>query len=50
LNIGIIIEHHVKEGLRDAARATWEEFLRPAIEANPGHLSYAYMYDLDDPT
>lgn len=49
MSVGVIIEHRVRSGARDAVRAVWEEFLRPAIAANPGHEAYAYMYDLDDP-
>ena len=34
MSVGVIIEHHVRAGQRDAVRATWERLLRPAIEAN----------------
>lgn len=49
MSVGVIIEHHVQPGSRDAVRAIWEEFLQPAIIANPGHEAYAYLYDVDDP-
>jgi quinol monooxygenase YgiN len=49
LSIGVIIEHHVQQGCRDAVRALWEKLLRPAITANASHEAYAYMYDVDDP-
>lgn len=49
MSVGVIIEHHVRPGSRDAVRAVWEEHLRPAIAANPGHEAYAYMFDADDP-
>jgi quinol monooxygenase YgiN len=49
MSVGVIIEHHVVSSSRDAVRAGWEEFLRPAITANAGHEAYAYMYDPDDP-
>lgn len=49
MSVGVIIEHHVRAGPRDAVRATWERLLRPAIEANDEHEAYTYMYDLDDP-
>ncbi|HEY5875604.1 MAG TPA: antibiotic biosynthesis monooxygenase [Ilumatobacteraceae bacterium] len=49
MSVGVIIEHHVRPGSRDAVRAIWEEFLRPAITANATHEAYAYMFDLDDP-
>ena len=49
MSVGVIIEHHVRPGSRDAVRAIWEEFLRPAIMANATHEAYAYMFDLDDP-
>ncbi len=49
MSVGVIIEHHVRPGSRDAVRAIWEEYLRPAITANAAHEAYAYMYDLDDP-
>ena len=49
MSVGVIIEHHVRPGSRDAVHAVWEQFLRPAIEANPAHEAYAYMYDADDP-
>lgn len=49
MSVGVIIEHHVRAGQRDAIRTTWERLLRPAIEANDEHEAYTYMYDLDDP-
>ena len=49
MSVGVIIEHHVQPGSRDAVRAVWEEFLRPAITSNAAHEAYAYMYDVDDP-
>jgi quinol monooxygenase YgiN len=49
LSVGVIIEHHVRPGARDSVRAVWEQFLRGAIAANPGHEAYVYMYDVDDP-
>lgn len=49
MSVGIIIEHHVKPGFRDAVRAVWEDHLRPAIDANATHEAYTYMYDSDDP-
>ena len=48
MSVGVLIEHHVQPGTRDSVRAIWEEFLRPAIAANPAHEAYAYMYDIDD--
>lgn len=49
MRVGVIIEHHVRPGSRDAVRAIWDELLRPAIIANAAHEAYAYMYDVDDP-
>lgn len=49
VSVGVIIEHHVRPGSRDAVRAIWEEHLRPAIAANAAHEAYAYMFDVDDP-
>lgn len=49
MSVGIIIEHHVRPGSRDAVRAIWEQFLRPAIVANDDHEAYAYLFDVDDP-
>jgi quinol monooxygenase YgiN len=49
MSVGVIVEHHTRPGSRDAVRAIWEEFLRPAIIANAAHEAYAYMYDVDDP-
>lgn len=49
MSVGVIIEHHVRPGSRDAVRAIWDELLRPAIIANAAHEAYAYMYDVDDP-
>lgn len=49
MSVGVIIEHHVRPGSRDAVHAIWDEHLRPAIEANEGHEGYAYMFDADDP-
>lgn len=48
MSVGVIIEHHVRPGSRDAVRAIWEERLRPAITANPAHEAYAYMFDVED--
>lgn len=49
MSVGVIIEHRVQPGAREAVHAVWDEHLRPAIEANPAHEAYAYMYDADDP-
>lgn len=49
MSVGVIIEHHVLPGSRDAVRAIWEERLRPAITANAAHEAYAYMFDVEDP-
>lgn len=49
MSVGVIIEHHVRPGSRDAVHAMWDELLRPAIDANPAHEGYSYMYDVDDP-
>jgi quinol monooxygenase YgiN len=49
MSVGVIIEHRVRPGARDAVRAVWEEFLRPAIASNDAHEAYAYMYDVVDP-
>ena len=49
MSVGVIIEHHVRPGSRDAVRAIWEERLRPAITANDAHEAYAYMFDVEDP-
>lgn len=49
MSVGVIIEHHVRPGSREAVRAVWEEHLRPAIVANAAHEAYAYMYDSEDP-
>lgn len=49
MSVGIVVEHHVRAGSRDEVHAIWEEFLRPAIDANAAHEAYAYMYDADDP-
>lgn len=35
-------------GLRDEVRSVWERFLRPAIERNPRHERYVYLFDSDD--
>ena len=49
MSVGVIIEHHVKPGARDAVRAIWEAYLQPAIAANAGHEAYVYMYDVEQP-
>ena len=49
MSVGVIIEHRVRPGSRDAVHAVWDERLRPAIAANPDHEAYAYMFDADDP-
>lgn len=48
MSVGVLIEHQVRPGARDAVRVIWEELLRPAIVANAAHEAYTYMYDVDD--
>jgi quinol monooxygenase YgiN len=49
MSVGVLIEHRVRRGCRDEARAVWERLLRPAIEANDAHEVYSYMFDAEDP-
>jgi quinol monooxygenase YgiN len=48
MSVGVIIEHHVRPGLREQVHAIWDQLLRPAIAANLEHEAYSYMYDIED--
>lgn len=43
----LFIKHRTKPGRRDAVEAVWRRHMRPAIEANPGHLAYIYGFGAD---
>jgi quinol monooxygenase YgiN len=45
----LFVTHRAKPGRRDDVLATWSQYLRPLIEANPDHLAYAYCFDDNDP-
>ncbi len=45
----VFITHRALPGQRDAVAQVWQEHLRPAIDANPGHVAYFYCFDDADP-
>ena len=45
----LIIRHQTRPGLRDDVREVWETHLAPAVDSNPGHLTYFYCFDNSDP-
>lgn len=47
--VAILITHRTREGQREAVRALWEEHMAPAVQSNPGHLSYTYCVGDADP-
>jgi quinol monooxygenase YgiN len=47
-NFGLFITHRTQPGQRDAVRAVWERYMRPAIAENPAHVDYFYGYSADD--
>lgn len=44
---GLFIKHRTKPGRRDAVAAIWRSHMRPAIEANAGHVPYIYRFGGD---
>lgn len=47
--VAILVTHRTRKGQREAVRALWQEHMASAVQANPGHLSYAYCVDDADP-
>lgn len=45
----LLITHRTLPGQRAAVRAVWERLMRPAVQANAGHLAYHYCFDPADP-
>lgn len=45
----VFITHRTKAGLRADAARVWTQIMRPAIDANPGHLAYVYTLPADEP-
>lgn len=40
----LFIKHQSLSGRRDELESVWQKHMRPAIEANPGHLAYTYGF------
>ncbi|MDB4474498.1 antibiotic biosynthesis monooxygenase [Opitutaceae bacterium] len=47
--VALIVGHRTKPGQRDAMRAVWEEYIKPNVRDNPGHLAYYFNTVADDP-
>ncbi len=47
--ISLIVRHRAKPGQREEMRAVWERYIKVNALRNPGHLSYFFNYDQDDP-
>lgn len=47
--VALLISHRTLPGQRDAVQSVWMTHMAPAVAANPGHLSYTYCLDTDDP-
>lgn len=45
----VLITHQANPGQRGDAQRAWDELLRPAIDANPDHLTYVYTLPEDEP-
>jgi quinol monooxygenase YgiN len=45
----IFITHRTRPGQRDGAVAVWNRIMKPAIQANPHHLTYVYTLPDDEP-
>jgi quinol monooxygenase YgiN len=45
----LYIKHKTLPGKRSQVQAIWVKHMAPAIQANPGHLSYFYCFDDGDP-
>lgn len=45
----VLITHRTKPGRRDDAVAVWTAIMKPAVEANPDHLTYVYTLPDDEP-
>lgn len=43
----LFIQHRTRPGQRDAVEAVWRRHMRPAIEANAGHVAYIYSFGGD---
>ena len=44
---GLFLKHRVKPGHRNQLEAIWKKHMAPAIDANDGHLAYAYSFGAD---
>lgn len=45
----VFITHRTKPGRRADAVAVWTAIMKPAVEANPDHLTYVYSLPEDEP-
>ena len=48
-SFALIIKHKTLPGKRDEVLTVWMEHMAPAIAVNPGHTSYFYCFDNNDP-
>lgn len=48
-HVTVLVIHQTKPGLRDAVVAVWSKYMAKAVESNPGHVSYFYCLDQEDP-
>jgi len=48
-HLALVIRHRTRPGKRNEVRSIWENYLMQAIAGNPGHLSYVYSFDNNDP-
>jgi quinol monooxygenase YgiN len=44
----VFLQHRTLSGARGDVQRIWDKHMRPAVEANPGHLAYVYAFGADD--
>ena len=49
IKVALFIRHQTQHGKRDEVRKVWEKQMQPNIADNPGHQSYFYCFDNNDP-
>lgn len=48
-HVTVVVIHQTKPDQRDAVVAIWAKHMAEAVESNPGHVSYFYCLDQEDP-
>ena len=49
MTFAVLIKHKTQPGKREEVFKVWKKHMAPAVAANPGHVSYTYCFDANDP-